>query len=532
MAQPPNVEGPNLGAGLGGPAIPQPQAEQIANIAQPIAPQIPAQVGVQVVAGVAQPQPVQPMNAVAPPVMAMPQQFDMQQMFAQMGAMMQRPVNAPVLARDPVAAPAVLGARTENNMRVRPSAGTISIGVGDNTQFIQQALQTSHLYDLPIAYALNHGIFTNDFDDETMSTHLYIMSYGRYLKNGTPINTTMIYVNMLGELFGWMTPPDNQGVRMTEIAARDRYINAYIALCGARSVPPMIRERLGVQQAATEEPDVTIYAEIRTFLDPDDEVHIVRPVRVTFEWCYLKMQDLVANVAQTRAITNTWSAIHAIIGFTKRGTVSPRNAEKITRACLLELNFDADLDTEVMATFYHAYGRALDAVTAEQTVLRWTAAIPAHAVRLHTNLQQTANSGLTAIVTIGQAFRKHPTFSWWKVCIWFSGEVQSAVASLRAINNNPYYGFNQGTANQATSRRFKNLSYWCKELLVKADGENALNNYGGWTRSPTHSIGMNKLIDTYIANIDAGLDREPTPAELAVVNVMLAAINDNNAVIN
>lgn len=129
-------------------------------------------------------------------------------------------------------------------------------------------------------------------------------------------------------------------------------------------------------------------------------------------------------------------------------------------------NLVGGVDIDVIRNFFNYFGKTLSADLAGNVVQTWSTYIPPAALRMTIVLQQAANSGLTQIVTIGRAMVLQPSFPWAKVAALFPGQITSATNALRAIGDNPYYGFNSNL-DVVKSTNFRDLAYWCKEILVR-----------------------------------------------------------------
>lgn len=399
----------------------------------------------------------------------------------------------------------------------RPEANDFSIGICDNYAFFAAVLAN----DKHIAYALNYGIFLGNYDDKTITTHLFLLTNGRFQFDGLPINDIQVRATVLGEMLRWIAIPEGKHITQLQQVARSKYQLAVAALYFANNPPPLIREKITADKEHAELGGL-ITAMLAHFFPKDPNVVPALPEACSFEWCYERMVNLVEHIPANRMISNTWAAIHGIVAIAKRGKMTANFVNKVQEACS---DYGGGFKADICTAFFDAYGPCLDAEKAQAVAAYWSAFIP---LPLRITIQQTPISGLTAIITIGRAIKTFSTFPWAKVRDIYGGEFANALAALRAINNNPYYGMNQ-VNNIAASTRFKNLAYWSKELLVKVDGDVALNHHMGWTR--TKSITMTQIINTFIKERAALREREPTPEDVAAVAEINLAIAANPNVI-
>lgn len=413
-------------------------------------------------------------------------------------------------------------------MTNRPEQGNVSTGVCDNPTFFTKALQGTTLYHKPLVFALNHGIFTGMYDDVTVPMHIYLFTYGRFLGGNIPTDDLQIRAVVLGEMLGWMKPTHNgtDHITVDEADAREKYKKAVARLYNCPNPPSYVRERITADKAdATKSP--IIASAIAHYDNNAAGAPPALDAAFTFVYAYNLVTDLISTIPQNRMIPQAWAAAHAIVAFGKRGTVSPQYVNKITEACTVELGYSHGIDADLIALFWSSYGRALNADTAQLVAERWSRYIPANALRLSIVLQQAANSGLTSIITIGRALKAYPTFPWAKMRRLYPTEFANATTAFREINNNPYYGYNQ-SSTPASSTKFKNLAYWCKEIIIRIDGDNALARYKGWTRTPTHSNAVTHWIDEYANQLAQAANVEANEADREAFEELTAAIGRND----
>lgn len=428
------------------------------------------------------------------------------------------------------------------------------------------------LYGSPILFAVNHGIFMNHFDDESISSHTYAVCWGRMRQLAAFVDDSIARAFMLGELFGWLPIPEAVPARaavaavivnnvevhpaipavaavtghisMSPLDARTKYIEAVVTLVGAPNQPAVFRQALAritevpavpAQGAVTGPADALILQEIARIEAQNSIIEACRtavaapgalvvPPEATFTACYNLLHAIITYIPVERRISNTWTVIHAIVAFCKRGSVTQELANRVSDALRMELQKEVDLDTTVVKHFYNYYGRTLTANSAQKIRNRWLTFVPEDAICLRNLLKQAAGGGLITIITIMRAMLKHPNFPWPTFRSLFPAEFINIQAALTEINGNEMFGYNQDLG-AAKSTLFKNVAYWCKDLLVRVDGEHELNRYRGWTRNPTNAVAMNRMLDVHLTLFEIG-QIEPRAAD-AAIDALYAAIAQN-----
>lgn len=97
------------------------------------------------------------------------------------------------------------------------------------------------------------------------------------------------------------------------------------------------------------------------------------------------------------------------------------------------------------------------------------------------SIEQAAWGGLTCIHTIREAFVSHPDFEWEWIGQKIGTQWEAAKTALNIVKTNKYYkyyGFAQNLGPVAFTH-YKMIAYVAKELLVRVDGQQALNGYAG-----------------------------------------------------
>lgn len=121
--------------------------------------------------------------------------------------------------------------------------------------------------------------------------------------------------------------------------------------------------------------------------------------------------------------------------------------------------------------------------------------------------------------------------AWDKLNILTEGEMDKYLVAVRAVNGNPYYGFNRDLG-AAKSTLFSSVAYVAKELLIKIAGEMSLTKYQGWVRKPKNPPAIERLIEQYTETTQERMaiiiDGPVNGNVLAQYNdVINAAVHDN-----
>lgn len=103
-----------------------------------------------------------------------------------------------------------------------------------------------------------------------------------------------------------------------------------------------------------------------------------------------------------------------------------------------------------------------------------TAMLPDIALRLRLVVDQTANSELTAIVTIGRAIKYLQEFQWVDIARIYAEEVIVIEAAIATIGNNGYHGFRRDLG-PVKSTLYKSIAYVSKEVLIRVRGSRQYN---------------------------------------------------------
>lgn len=292
---------------------------------------------------------------------------------------------------------------------------TLSLGVMDNKACFEKALAANSLYDLPISYALDHGIFKDNFDHVSITQHLHFLVAGRFLVGRLSLDMVNLHTTVLGEALGWLKLDTNNDFTMVTDEARKKYVRAVIALLTAPTTPPVVRQSVNdflVTYEAVKENPSELEAKFQTFIEqakayePTQDV----PENMTFQVAYDCINEMTRITTPRRLITNTWTVVHGIVAFAKRGNLTNQAVNKIQEALAAELNYQGEVNADVIRAFFNAYGPNLNAETAEKIVNRFTSFVPTHALRLRIILQQAANQGVMSITTIGRAIKLNPLF--------------------------------------------------------------------------------------------------------------------------
>lgn len=239
-------------------------------------------------------------------------------------------------------------------------------------------------------------------------------------------------------------------------------------------------------------------------------------------YCQFLMMD--SNTDLSMKPLDLFTTLYVAVA--KRGNVTGDFLTKISNGMMDDLQYNANLDEDVVALVYRFYGGFINATNAPIILERWLNDIPEIALRVRLTLQQATNSGLTSFVTIGRAIKKYPDFPWTKANILTGGELANFNAAITAVNGNQYYGFNK-SLGAARSTQFSSIGYIAKELLINLNGEVSLKKYAGWVRAPKNAAVIKAMIEAYKAQYVARIeDYEPTDAENENMAALITTVSN------
>lgn len=421
----------------------------------------------------------------------------------------------------------------------RPEVGGISVGLCDNRGAFNEAFKANPVLTSPIFYAINHGIFVrefpaddagvvrnNDFTEATIPTHISFVGIGRLRRAGIPLTDLNTQLVVMSETTAWMALPGGENaaanhIQMGEETARTSYRQAVWAFLKGPNIPARAR---GARQMLLDSDHVDhagLLNVVNAAANQDDTINA--PDTFTFIFAYTAMEAIITHVPGAHLITHQFLLVHTLIAFAKRGNISQQATQKVQDALVAEINYTGMIIPELITAYWSTFSGVMTSRLARAVVTRWTEFTPVHALRIRIMLQQTANSGLTQILTIARAIATFPTFPWHIPMRFYHEEIMRFQAGIQAMGGDPFYGFNPNL-DAVKSTNFKNMGYWCKQLLVLGEGDTALNNFRGWTRNPTHAAKMTATIDTFIANLDNIADAPITDVETADVVALRAAV--------
>lgn len=215
----------------------------------------------------------------------------------------------------------------------------------------------------------------------------------------------------------------------------------------------------------------------------------------------LVLQDWVRRTRINFELTGTISVASMIVGYTKQGTITDLSLSKTMSALESEVGLTLRLEKGVINTFYKHYGSYIDDTRAESFFRYLSYLTPVSCIRMHTLISQAKYSRLTAICTIKTALVEYSDFDWDKVTGYFPTEWTNFKAGLRAMNNNPYYGFRQDLGD-AKSTNFRSLAFVAKELLQQVGQDRQLAGFRGWATSIKFQSKILELISAYMNRTD------------------------------
>lgn len=194
---------------------------------------------------------------------------------------------------------------------------------------------------------------------------------------------------------------------------------------------------------------------------------------------------------------------YGMISLAKQGSVTDAFIEKAAIAIQADLAINLRIEAPIVNMVWSNLKTVVTGNNVQALVTHYLEIVPVHATALRIIVNQAASSGLTTFITIGRAIRMYPEFQWGIASLILPGEMASFNNAVAAVNNNRYYGYNP-ELQAVRSTLFKNLGWVAKEMLVRGNGEVALNRYAGWIRAPKNRIALEELIVTALAGLVPG----------------------------
>nr|DAZ90398.1 TPA_asm: nucleocapsid protein [Belostoma flumineum mononega-like virus] len=336
--------------------------------------------------------------------------------------------------------------------------------------------------------------------------------------------------------------------------------HAALTLAIANAIAPRLRDRciVDTQLCRKEYRECTIYAlcdEMMKFFEGPESVYNdwnQKPAGAPAAWADFNRDNiptLLNNVEFTassvRAVVlfhinamkprrnvvdiSTSMYIHAFVALAKRGVITDQKCDQLNRTLMIEGTRDPHLSVASVSYIGSRLGGCVDENTAEITFSRWMRLIGDLSLRSTILLQQTANAGLTAYLTIYEAHVTFPTFKWAVVRRLVAKDYLNYLKAVEVVGVNRYYGFKKNLGI-AASTNYKSLAYVSKEVLLRYGGAQfaGLRGYLGWTRSPANKVELDTLVNTFEPLGAVNIETPATATEIKEMDEILAKITALN----
>lgn len=364
-------------------------------------------------------------------------------------------------------------------------------GVCDNEDFYNLWIQVNPLLKGLLIRNLNIPPLANNFTNSYVPTMSYFITIGRSIELGQRADVALYLTVAMAEILGPYLP---QNIFATNAEARVRIINAVSALISSDTLGNYTTIDKNSYIQGLQDPAMA-GDNYLPGSHPDDwpDTHVPPSPEAAVRILY----RLAVNATLTGMKSGLVFLTHVYVSVLKRGVVSDAFVDKVTQGILTDLGKPITLTPEALKKFYTVYGSYIDDVSIREITTHWTNLLPVSALRLILTVQQAAGSGLTCLITTGRAMRKYPDFQWGIVRLLLPEDWTNFMTAVRTVNGNIWYGFKRDLG-VVRSTLYKNISWVGKELLVRVNGEAALNRYGGWVRRIPNQQRIVELIDTYV----------------------------------
>lgn len=177
-----------------------------------------------------------------------------------------------------------------------------------------------------------------------------------------------------------------------------------------------------------------------------------------------------------------------------------------------EIGINLAITSEQVKSVYRAIGAFITPLNAVNAFTVLARGIAGNSLRLQLILTQSARSGLTSYISITNAIKEFPDFTWGKVARLFPLEVANYGVAVNTVGSNTYYGFS-ADLDVVRSTKFMNLAYIAISLLQKHRGQEygSLKYYQGVIKKPSKADLVKDMLDAYapdnkeIDEIEAGV---------------------------
>lgn len=346
----------------------------------------------------------------------------------------------------------------------------VTYGAMHTAAAYQRWLGDNELYNFIFVSQVNHGIFANNFDDAKVPIAAAIVWAGHLLYKQPRERVTRS--NLITGVTGDLAQINLSATRIkTQADARTHFL-----LC---------------MNTLTTSEHFTTFVDVQLAAVAGEGVRYA-----TFVEAYTALIGFVDHCTRNVDFTGTSIFVHLYLAIMKRGAISPGVVEKIEAGIVDDCGYRVAIDVVACRLVYKYYGGGIDDTNIAAIIEHLGGLLPASAIRLRQTLNQASGSGITAILVIGRALKMYPTFQWSIIKRMFPTEWTHLVTALRALNGNAWYGFRRDLG-PVRSTAYKSLGYIAKELLVRVNGENTLNQYGGWARNIAGRANIDLLIAEY-----------------------------------
>lgn len=154
------------------------------------------------------------------------------------------------------------------------------------------------------------------------------------------------------------------------------------------------------------------------------------------------------------------------IALSKREQITDSKLGKVIDSVKEEIGIDLAITPDQIKSVYNAIGAFINPENAINTFTVLSRGIAGNSLRLQLILTQSAGSGLTSYISIINAIKEFPDFTWGKVSRLFPLEGANFGAAMNVVGTNTYYGFSNDL-ELVRSTKFKNLAYIAITLLQK-----------------------------------------------------------------
>lgn len=186
------------------------------------------------------------------------------------------------------------------------------------------------------------------------------------------------------------------------------------------------------------------------------------------------------------------------ISLSKRGQITDSKLEKVIETVKDEIGINLSITSDQVKSVYKAIGSFITPDNAANAFNIMSRGIAGNSLRLQLILVQSAGSGLTSYISITNAIKEFPDFTWGRVARLFPMEVDNYGVAVQTVGSNTFYGFS-ADLDVVRSTKFKNLAYIAITLLQKHRGQEygSLKHYQGVIKKPSKADLVKDMLDAY-----------------------------------